>query len=26
VYEGQDLIKTLSKTVWEFQTNEDQGN
>jgi len=26
VYEGQDLIKTLSKTVWESQTNEDQGN
>jgi beta-lactamase class A len=26
VYEGQDLIKALSKTVWESQTNEKQEN
>jgi beta-lactamase class A len=25
VYEGQDLIKALSKTVWESQTQEDSG-
>jgi beta-lactamase class A len=25
VYEGQDLIKALSKSVWESQTQEDSG-
>ena len=25
VYEGQDLIRALSKTTWEAQTQEDSG-
>jgi hypothetical protein len=26
VYEGQDLIKALSKSTWESQTQEDSGD